>query len=233
VKQIRKRLTYANVMSSLAVFLILGGATAVAAKKIGSNQIKANSIKTGKIVKEAVTTSKIKKDAVTGVKVKESTLGQVPSAVHADSATSATNATTASNAGNANTVNGQTIHKINFRAGNNAPTATLLNAGGLIIKASCTAGSITAIAETSKQDSSIYVNAFDSAAAPTPSHVDQESGTFDTGETVDLLAGGTGNNDMSFVEYDAVDGSVATAILNADTNGALEGCRFTGHVTVG
>lgn len=105
MKQIRRHLTYANVMSSLAVFLILGGATAFAAiKKVGANEIKANSIKTGKIVKEAVTSGKIKKnavteskiadgavttnkianDAVTGDKVKESTLGQVPSAANAD-----------------------------------------------------------------------------------------------------------------------------------------------------
>jgi hypothetical protein len=91
-------------MSSLAVFLILGGATAFAAiKKVGANEIKANSIKTGKIVKEAVTAGKLKKgavtetriadgavttnkianDAVTGDKVKESTLGTVPSATNA------------------------------------------------------------------------------------------------------------------------------------------------------
>ena len=100
MKQIRRHFTYANVMSSIAVFMILGGATAFAATKIGANEIKANSIKTGKIVKEAVTTSKIKKkavteakiadgavttakianDAVTGEKVNESTLGEVPSA---------------------------------------------------------------------------------------------------------------------------------------------------------
>jgi hypothetical protein len=70
LKQIRTRLTYANVMSSLAVFLILGGATAFAAvKKIGANEIKANSIKTGKIVKEAVTQGKIKTSAVTEAKI--------------------------------------------------------------------------------------------------------------------------------------------------------------------
>lgn len=103
MKQIRRHITYANVMSSLAVFLILGGATAVAATKIGANEIKANSIKTGKIVKEAVTAGKIKKgavtesriadgavttnkianDAVTGDKVKESSLGEVPTAANA------------------------------------------------------------------------------------------------------------------------------------------------------
>ncbi len=100
MKQLRGRLTYANVMSSIAVFLVLGGATAFAASKIGANQLKANSVKTGKIVKEAVTTAKIKKnavnnskiadgsvttskianDAVTGEKVSEGSLGQVPKA---------------------------------------------------------------------------------------------------------------------------------------------------------
>jgi hypothetical protein len=103
LKQIRKRFTYANVMSSLAVFLVLGGATAFAATKIGANQLKANSVKTGKIVKEAVTAGKIKKnavteskiadgavttsklaaEAVTGAKANESTFGEVPSAKNA------------------------------------------------------------------------------------------------------------------------------------------------------
>jgi hypothetical protein len=92
VKQIRQRLTYANVMSSLAVFLVMGGGAAFAASKIGSNQLKANSVLTGKIKKEAVTTSKLKNDAVTGAKANESTFGQVPSAAFATNATNATNA---------------------------------------------------------------------------------------------------------------------------------------------
>jgi hypothetical protein len=69
VKQIRKRLTYANVMSSIAVFLILGGATAFAAKKIGSNQLKANSVTTAKLKKNAVTSKKIKNKAVINAKL--------------------------------------------------------------------------------------------------------------------------------------------------------------------
>jgi hypothetical protein len=117
VKQIRKRLTYANVMSSLAVFLVLGGATAFAATKIGGDEIKANAISTGKIKKEAVTTSKLKNssvstskiadDAVTGAKINEATLGQVPSAntansaKTADTANSAKTADTATSAGSA------------------------------------------------------------------------------------------------------------------------------------
>jgi len=51
-------------MSSIAVFLILGGATAFAAKKIGSNEIKGNAITTGKIKKEAVTKAKLKNGSV-------------------------------------------------------------------------------------------------------------------------------------------------------------------------
>lgn len=99
MKQIRKRITYANVMSSIAVFLVLGGGAAYAAKKIGSNELKSNSVKTGKIVKEAVTTSKLKngsvttpkiaKDAVTGEKANEATFSQVPSAANAVNAANA------------------------------------------------------------------------------------------------------------------------------------------------
>ncbi len=72
MQQIRQRLTYANVMSSIAVFMVLGGATAFAATKIGANEIKANSIKTGKIVKEAVTAGKIKNGAVGTAKLGKS-----------------------------------------------------------------------------------------------------------------------------------------------------------------
>jgi hypothetical protein len=116
VKQIRKRVTYANVMSSIAVFLVLGGGAAYAAKKIGSNEIKGNSITTGKIKKEAVSASKLKKNAVTtakiakgavtGSKVNLSTLGTVPNASHADNATNATNATNANNLNGLKTFSG-------------------------------------------------------------------------------------------------------------------------------
>ena len=92
--KLRKRLTYANVMSSIAVFLVLGGATAVAAKKIGSNELKSNSVTTAKLKKNAVTAAKIKKNAVTtaklkngavtGAKVNLSTLGTVPNSAATD-----------------------------------------------------------------------------------------------------------------------------------------------------
>jgi len=75
VEQIRQRLTYANVMSSLAVFLVLGGATAFAAHKlarhsVGTKQLKANAVTTAKLKRNAVTTRKIAKNAVTAAKVR-------------------------------------------------------------------------------------------------------------------------------------------------------------------
>jgi hypothetical protein len=69
LKQVRKRLTYANVMSSLAVFLVLGGGAAVAANGLGKNsvgtpQIKRNAVKVGKLAPEAVKAGKLAKNAV-------------------------------------------------------------------------------------------------------------------------------------------------------------------------
>jgi hypothetical protein len=71
VKRAARNLSYANVMSSIAVFLVLGGATAFAAGKIGPHRLKANAVTTPKIKANAVTTRKIKKNAVTTAKVKD------------------------------------------------------------------------------------------------------------------------------------------------------------------
>lgn len=74
MKEIRKRLTYANVMSSLAVFLVLGGATALAMSlpknSVGTKQLKNNAVTAAKVKKEAVTAAKIKKEAVGATQIK-------------------------------------------------------------------------------------------------------------------------------------------------------------------
>ena len=80
----RVRLTYANVMATVAVFLALGGASYAA------TQLHKNSVGTKQLKKNAVTTAKIKNEAVTGAKIKLSSLGTVPSAGHANTADSAT-----------------------------------------------------------------------------------------------------------------------------------------------
>jgi hypothetical protein len=68
LNQLRKRLTYANVMSSIAVFLVIGGGAAFAAlgkNTVGTPQLKKNAVKAGKIGPEAVKAGKLAKNAVT------------------------------------------------------------------------------------------------------------------------------------------------------------------------
>jgi hypothetical protein len=54
MKSVRKRLTYANVMSSIAVFLVVAGGTAFAASQLGKE-----SVGTKQLKKEAVSLAKI------------------------------------------------------------------------------------------------------------------------------------------------------------------------------
>jgi len=79
MQRIRSHLTYANVMATLAAFVVLIGGTAYAANQlaknsIGKKQLKAKSVTTAKIKKNAVTTGKIKGNAVTAAKVRAASL---------------------------------------------------------------------------------------------------------------------------------------------------------------
>ena len=74
LQRLRKRLTYANVMSTLAVFIALGGSS-YAAFRISGSDIKNRSI-AGK---------KLRKNTLTGLHIKESRLQRVPRAKRADS----------------------------------------------------------------------------------------------------------------------------------------------------
>ncbi len=75
MRAIRKRLTYANVVSTLALFLVLAGGAAWAAKvpkkSVGPRQLKANAVTTAKIRANAITTRKIKRNAVANAKIKQ------------------------------------------------------------------------------------------------------------------------------------------------------------------
>jgi hypothetical protein len=101
------RLSYANVMATVAVFIALGGsAWAVAANSIGSKELKRNAVGKKHVKKNAVGTKELRANAVgsaiirdnavrppkipdgslTGAKILESSLGQVPSAATAANA---------------------------------------------------------------------------------------------------------------------------------------------------
>jgi hypothetical protein len=215
VKQIRNRLTYANVMSSLAVFLVLGGATAFAATKIGANQLKANSVKTGKIVKEAVTTGKIKKNAVDGSRVKDGsltgadinlgTLGSVPSA---------------------NTVGGQALASFSKELGTNGPSTTAIDFGGVKLTATCPAGNPTLVAtNTSGVKAAARLG---SVFGEPPTAFGEGTSGFGT-TTLTKEGLGVGNFEVVFETGKVT--SIQFGYRDDTFNGA--GCRFFGHVING
>jgi hypothetical protein len=115
---IRRHVTYGNVTGTLALFIALGGsayaAVALPARSVGPRQLRTNAVTTSKIKNSAVTGAKVRKNTLTGADIRESTLGQVPSALAANTATTATNATNASHA-------------------TTATTATTANAMGLVV----------------------------------------------------------------------------------------------------
>jgi hypothetical protein len=108
---IRRRFTFANVTSFLALFVALSAgsyaAIRVPANSVGTRQIKSNAVRNPKLANGAVSTSKIESSAVTartlagdsvdgskvadgsltGADINLTTLGKVPSAAAADTAT--------------------------------------------------------------------------------------------------------------------------------------------------
>jgi len=114
------------VIAGLALVAALGG-TVYAAGKINGRTIKVKSLPGNRLALGSVPGNRLKPGAlqgsqlapgsITGIQIDASTLGQVPSAIHADTAESARDAETAlnaANAENARTVNG---HEVGCKTG--------------------------------------------------------------------------------------------------------------------
>jgi hypothetical protein len=102
--RLRRHLTYANVMASIAVFVALGG-VGYAATTISGNSIVKRTIGAGKLKNGTLTSKQVKQNALTGSVINESSLATVPSAETATSAETAASATSAGTAGSADTAN--------------------------------------------------------------------------------------------------------------------------------
>lgn len=91
--RISRRLTYANVTATLAMFIALGGASYAAANlppnSVGTAQLEKAAVTNTKLAKGAVTGAKVANGSLTGQKIKSSTLGTVRNATHATNATNA------------------------------------------------------------------------------------------------------------------------------------------------
>jgi hypothetical protein len=70
MRAVRRRLTYANVIATLALFLALSGGVVWASGRISGGRLKPNSISAGKLRRNAVTATKIRPNAVIAAKIR-------------------------------------------------------------------------------------------------------------------------------------------------------------------
>lgn len=233
MKKIRKRLTYANVMSSIAVFLVIGGATAFAAlgkNTVGTKQLKKNAVTTAKIKKDAVNGAKVKNGSLTGADINLGSLGTVPSATNASHATNADNATNATNAGNANTVAGNTIRLINFSGDPEIGPTEVLNLNGFTLTASCNAGNETVVLANGPAGSRLQTVSQDSVSGG-----ENKNETFsdDLGATPDVeLLGEDDDLVVGHTEFSLGNGGRAVSVVwEAEGFSSSDGpnCTFTGY----
>jgi hypothetical protein len=98
----RRHLTYANVVSTLCLFLLFGGVayagTQLTKGSVGTNALKAEAVTKGKLHPNSVNSKKVVDNSLTGSDIQAGTLGKVPNAEFANSATHATNAENSINA---------------------------------------------------------------------------------------------------------------------------------------
>jgi hypothetical protein len=99
----RRHLTYANVVSTICLFLLLGGVayagTQLAKGSVGTNALKAEAVTKAKLHPNSVNSKKVVDNSLTGSDIQAGTLGKVPNATNAEHATNANSATTANSAG--------------------------------------------------------------------------------------------------------------------------------------
>lgn len=233
MKQIRKRLTYANVMSSIAVFLVIGGATAFAAlgkNTVGTKQLKKNAVTTAKIKKNAVNGSKVKNGSLTGADINLGSLGTVPNATNASNAAHAGTADNATNAANANTVAGNTIRMINFATDPAVGPVEILNLNGFTLTAFCNAGDETVVLANGPVGSRLQTVSQDSVSGG-----ENKNETFDDtlepnsninllSEDDDLVVGNT--------QFSLGNGGRAVSVVweaEGFSSGSGPNCTFTGY----
>jgi hypothetical protein len=93
LRRVRSRLTYSNIIATLALFIALSGASYAAVKlpknSVTTKTIKRSAVTSPKIKNKTITGADVKSDTLTGKQINESTLA-IPSAAFAASAGTAT-----------------------------------------------------------------------------------------------------------------------------------------------
>jgi hypothetical protein len=92
-QKLQGKLTYANVVSTLCLFVVLGGSAYAAFKvrpnSVGTRQLKSKAVTTGKLANGAVTGAKVAEATLSGANINMAALGTVPAAASAAHASNA------------------------------------------------------------------------------------------------------------------------------------------------
>ena len=183
---LRRRLSYANVMATIAVFGVLAGGGAYAASKIGPKDIKKNAVRAKHIKERQVKARHLAKNAVP-------------------------------------------IRRVAFRPSGN-PTAerTILNLGGLRLRATCTMGGTPIVeASTSVPDGRLDSISVDAIGGDTTRN-DVSDADFDPGDDHNLIAEDTVNM-VGSTRYAGGDGRIVIVEWHAY---GQPGCdHFVGYAT--
>jgi hypothetical protein len=218
--KLRDKLTYANVISTLCLFLLLGGGAAFAASQLGKNTVGTKQLK-----KNAVTTAKIKNQAVKSAKLAD---GAVTAAKLAPGvAISGPPGPPGAPAG------GSTTRSFSFRTSADETVNNLVQAGGLTIDVSCTGTVLTATARTSVDNSSIFTASIDTANSADPVTNQENDSDFDIEDFRGLLLEDM-NLQIGHTSYAAgTNGPVVNVQWSSAVGTGNFDCLFVGQVTVG
>ena len=74
LRKLRSRVTYANVVSTIALALALGGGTAYAITRVGTKNIRYHAVTGSKLATNSVSASKVKNSALSGSDVRNNSL---------------------------------------------------------------------------------------------------------------------------------------------------------------
>jgi hypothetical protein len=150
MSRIRSKITYANVVATLALFIALGGVSYAAVKlpanSVGEKQIKKNAVTGKKIKKSTITGDKIKNGTLTPADINIASLGKLPSAARADSAGNADTTSSVSTFTKRLTQSASEATQDAARAA--ATPVTLVSYGQVSIYAKCYVVGTTLLGET-------------------------------------------------------------------------------------
>lgn len=217
----RERLSYSNVMATVAVFLAIGGGAYAAAKlpknSVTSKQIvnksvkgkdlAGKSVKAAKIKSNAVNGSKVEDDSLTGADIDESTLEGV----------------------NAERVGGVQVKQMSYKAGPSTGPQQLFSLGGLTVSASCPSAGTDYVLLTATTDTDNSIISLPNQLNPTGTVGTLDD--FDSGTPVSVPIDDT-TAEMAYGRGpDATAIVTATFLANQFSNGGTDGtCRVVGTV---